>query len=89
MITFEHKGMDIHNPFFSSCGRFAVSSFEYGFVEIISDGKIKALRKDLDNGQYLLVSDKDGQDMPEEWQSAYISLYSHEDVLLERNQLKE
>ena len=60
MISFEHCGTQIMNPFLSSCGRFAVDPVEeYGFVVCEC-----LLVKILDNGCKISLSGPSGYNLP-------------------------
>lgn len=78
LMSFEHGGMNIRNPMMSDCGRFGVDPKEYGFVEYTTGGSNMALMKQLDNGDYLLLTDDSGTDIPvaEEWATAILGRYT-------------
>ncbi|QBJ04485.1 hypothetical protein HOV23_gp088 [Pseudomonas phage Lana] len=61
LLAFEHDGMEIRHPFISDCARFSADPRDYGFVEVDTGGGCRALRKDLPSGDYLLLTDSDGQ----------------------------
>lgn len=77
MLAFVHQDMQIRNPFLSDCGRFTVDPKEYGFDEYHTGGGCMALRKMLPCGEYLLLTDADGCNIPlaEEWQEALLGRY--------------
>jgi len=82
-VTFVVGGMEIHNPFLSSCGRFIVEpTVEYGFYEVNNGGNSKALRKDLEDGQYILITSADGMHIPKTWEDARIALFDKFSITL-------
>lgn len=78
LMSFEHGGMNIRNPMMSECGRFGVDPKEYGFEVYHTGGGCMALRKDLDNGDYFLLTDDSGSAIPtaEEWATAIYGRYT-------------
>ena len=79
LMAFEHDGMEIRNPMMSECGRFGVDPVEaYGFEVWHTGGGCMALRKDLPNGDYYLLTDADGSAIPtqEEWATAIYGRYT-------------
>lgn len=67
LLSFEHEGMEIRNPFLSDCGRFAVDPVEaYGFTESWTGGGCKALDKALPDGGFIRLTDESGMHIPDE-----------------------
>lgn len=64
MISFDHAGTAITNPFLSECGRFEIEPAEYGFVAQDTDCDTWALVKALDNGEQLRLTTADGRSAP-------------------------
>jgi hypothetical protein len=77
MLAFVHLDMEIRNPMMSECGRFGVDPKYYGFDEYHTGGGCMALRKMLPCGEYLLLTDSDGTNIPlaEEWATALYGRY--------------
>lgn len=77
LLAFTHLDMQIRNPMLSECGRFNVEPKYYGFDEFHTGGGCMALRKMLPCGEYLLLTDADGSDIPqaEEWETALYGRY--------------
>lgn len=78
LMSFIHEDMEIRNPMQSQCGRFGQDPKEYGFEEYHTGGGCMALRKELPNGDYFLLTDADGVAIPkaEEWATALYGRYS-------------
>lgn len=78
LMSFVHEDMQIRNPMMSECGRFGVDPTVYGFEVWNTGGGCMALRKDLPNGDYLLLTDEDGCRIPEaaEWATAILGRYT-------------
>jgi hypothetical protein len=65
LLAFSDDGEEIRDPFLSPCGRFQVDPRQYGFAEWATGGGCKALRRELDGGHYLLLTDESGLDLPD------------------------
>jgi hypothetical protein len=80
LLAFTHQEMQIRNPMLSECGRCTVDPRSYGFDEFHTGGGCMALRKMLPCGEYLLLTDADGCDIPsaEEWETALYGRYYHD-----------
>lgn len=81
MISFDHAGTAITNPFLSECGRFEVSPETYGFTQqnieltIQDDGEGgRAWVKDLDSGEKIRLTTKDGKAVPASAEEAWVEL---------------
>lgn len=57
LLTFEHGGSAIANPCSDESSTVTVNPRSYGFSEVA--GQQIALRRDLDGGEYLLLTDHD------------------------------
>ena len=81
---FESKGQNITNPFASECSRFQVDPQKhYGFeVFGTGDGNI-ALRKMLDDGWYVLLTDYTGLDIATDIDSWIMGLYDSDGELID------
>lgn len=77
MLAFVHNDMEIRNPMMSECGRFMVDPQTYGFDLYHTGGGCMALRKMLPCGEYFLLTDDSGGDIPlaEEWAEAQYGRY--------------
>lgn len=77
VLAFVHNDMQIRNPMMSECGRFGVDPKDYGFDEYHTGGGCMALRKMLPCGEYFLLTDADGCNIPlaEEWATALYGRY--------------
>ena len=81
---FESNSQNITNPFASECSRFqADPQKHYGFEVFGTGGGNIALRKMLDDGWYVLLTDHTGLDIatdPDRW---IMGLYDSEDELID------
>lgn len=78
-VSFPFKGMEITNPFESECGRFKVDPRYYGFEEWHTGGIRMALRKELNSGDYILLTDENGPGFPDlDAARALIGLYDED-----------
>ena len=78
LLSFEHEGTHIHMPLSSPCSRFWVNGEIYGFKPYHTGGGCMAMRKDLPNGDYLLLTTSDGihiPDKPEDAADAILGRY--------------
>jgi hypothetical protein len=64
LLSFEHEGYQIRDPMQSECSRFHIDPRKYGFEEYHTGGGCMALIKDLPSGEYLLLTDENGDDIP-------------------------
>lgn len=78
LMSFTHGEMQIRNPMLSACGRFAADPKDYGFEGWASGGGCVALRKELDNGRYLLLTHSDGIDLPDATSDDLLGLYTQD-----------
>lgn len=78
LMAFVHNDMQIRNPLLSACGRFAADPKDYGFEGWASGGGCVALRKELDNGRYLLLTHSDGIDLPDATSDDLLGLYTQD-----------
>lgn len=78
LMAFVHEDMEIRNPMMSECGRFGVDPKSYGFEQFHTGGGFMALYKELSDGDYLLLTNADGDDIPEqaEWATALLGRYN-------------
>lgn len=76
LMSFIHNDMQIRNPLLSECGRFAVDPKEYGFEGWHMGGGSIGLRKELEGGRYMLLTDSDGLDLPDSTGEDLLGLYS-------------
>lgn len=66
LLSFEHNGVEISNPFLSECGRFAVDPVEaYGFTVALTVDGGKALEKALPDGGFIRLTDEYGSGLPD------------------------
>ena len=81
---FVSNGQNITNPFASECSRFQVDPQKhYGFEVFGTGGGNVALRKNLDNGYYVLLTDETGLDIPDNPNKWCMGLYDSEDELID------
>ena len=81
LLAFQHEGKEIRNPLQAAGPAcvYWVSAETYGFYPFHTGGGCMALRKDLPNGNYLLLTTDDGGYIPDEpgdAEDAGMSLYS-------------
>lgn len=60
LMAFEFEGTCIQNPFVSECSRFPASPTYYGFEVYDTGGGCQAYKRDMPNGNYLLLTTEDG-----------------------------
>lgn len=55
--SFEHRGIEVVNPFLSECGRFEVEPTVYGFkkVEVARKGRERTWRRNLDARWFIVA----------------------------------
>lgn len=75
LMSFEHGGMAIRNPFISECGRFSAEPEYYGFSGWSAGGGCVALRKDF-GSRYWLLTDASGMELPDATSDDLLALYS-------------
>lgn len=74
-LTFIHAGQVIRNPFFSPCGRHQVNPVvAYGFESVETGGGCAALRLDLSDHHFMLLTDESGSYEPDldDWENALV-----------------
>jgi hypothetical protein len=64
LLSFEHEGTCIQNPYLSPCSRFHADPKDYGFHEVQTGGGCKALILQLPDGGSLWLTDEDGISLP-------------------------
>jgi len=88
---FTFKGMWIHNPMTSECGRFEDDPEmpkQYGFEVIDTGGGCLAWQRVCENGDYLLITDEMGVGLPKDWTDAIIGRYDADgNVLIDAHAL--
>lgn len=82
VISFEHDGVSINNPFMSSCGRFEVDPRTYGFNEEETGGGCLALVKRFADGRHIMLTDEGGSQLPGNMQDCMIGLYDGDREML-------
>ena len=81
---FVSNGQNITNPFASECSRFQVDPVEhYGFVVTDMGGGSKALKKVLDDGWYVILTDHTGLDIATDVDKWIMGLYNSEGELID------
>lgn len=76
LIGFEHKGINILNPFLSEEGQFDESPEYYGFHVDWTGGSCRAWSKCLRDGTWVVVTGPDGVTAPAEFsEGCIIGLY--------------
>lgn len=81
---FVSNGQNITNPFASECSRFQVDPQKhYGFEVCGTGGGNVALKKTLDDGWYVLLTDETGLDIPDNPDKWCMGLYDSEDELID------
>jgi hypothetical protein len=81
VISFVHEGVEITNPFMSSCGRFEVDPRTYGFKEEDRADGFRALVLRFKDG-HIMLTDEGGRQPPEGVQDCMIKLYCGDCELL-------
>lgn len=76
LMAFTFGEMNVRNPLLSECGRFAADPKDYGFEGWASGGGCVGLRKNLEGGRYMLLTDSDGLDLPDSTGEDLLGLYS-------------
>jgi hypothetical protein len=65
LLSFEHEGIEIRNPFLSPDGESVVDPIAYyGFQEVQTGGFCTALHLPLPGGHTIVLTDSDGTDRP-------------------------
>ena len=81
---FVSNGQNITNPFASECSRFQVDPQKhYGFEVFEMGGGSKALKKVLDDGWYVILTDHTGLGIPDNPNKWIMGLYNSEDELID------
>lgn len=81
---FEFNGNSITNPFMSEGLMFQVDPQKYyGFEVFEMGGGNVALRKDLDDGYYVLLTDETGLDTPDNPNKWCMGLYDSKNELID------
>lgn len=82
VLAFVHEDFQIRDPMISECGRFKLDPINYGFTPYHTGGGCMALRRELENGDYLLLTDSDGSGIPtqEDAKTALLGRYTAEGV---------
>lgn len=65
ILAFEFEGRQIRNPLYEPDGEFHIPAENYGFYHHHTGDGCMALRKDLPNGDYLLLTTEDGSSIPD------------------------
>ena len=81
---FVSNGQNITNPFASECSRFQVDPVEhYGFVVTDMGGGSKALKKVLDDGWYVILTDPTTFDIATDIDKWIMGLYDSDGELID------
>lgn len=75
-VFFEEGGIHIENPFISSCGRFECKPTDYGFEVWDLGGGTKGYGKQLPDGNRIILTNQEGDDLPTGEEDALIGLYN-------------
>lgn len=75
-VFFEDGGVHIENPFISSCGQFECKPTDYGFEVWDLGGGTKGYGKQLPDGNRIILTNQEGNDLPTGEDDALIGLYS-------------
>lgn len=87
LISFEHKGVVIFNPFIAESGNRPVSPAHYGFKVVGTGGGCEALIRPLPDGRTIWLTDLGGLTLPVTAEDALIGLFSDEGEQLECHRL--
>lgn len=81
---FVSNGQNITNPFASECSRFQVDPQKhYGFEVTDMGGGSKALKKVLDDGWYVILTDHTGLDIATDVDKWIMGLYDSDGELID------
>lgn len=72
-------GLQVRNPMLALSEQFSASPEGWGFVKYHSGGGCMAYRLDLEDGDYLLLTDSSGSDLPDQpsdYEGAMLGRYS-------------